>query len=293
MGIIKTKDDFTKDWIIQNSIDVVKQYDDGVLTLRALHYQLVGLGMTNDIQHYKRVVSAMADARWNNLISFETFSDLDRGMIGETPYTETVFETEVENGKYQIKAWMENYHKNRWENQPIYPEIFIEKKALQGVFQDVCRKWDISLGACKGYPSLTFINDAYKRFRDADYEGKHPVIIYFGDYDPSGEDIPRSIPENISRLGIDVELKRIALMEEQVVAWNLPSVGAFPTDPRRQPSPAFPANLPASDCWDRNLALRRVLQGALPPPPSRWGAGPSPGPGLHRGPQSLRLPCLR
>jgi len=75
------KDDFTKDWIIKNSIDVVSQYDDGILTLRALHYQLVGLGMTNDVQHYKRVVSAMIDARWNDLISFETFSDLDRGKV--------------------------------------------------------------------------------------------------------------------------------------------------------------------------------------------------------------------
>ena len=88
------KDDFTKVWIIENSIDVVSQYEKGILTLRALHYQLVGLGMTNDIQHYKLVVSAMIDARWDNLISFDTFSDLDRGMVGETPYHETILKNE-------------------------------------------------------------------------------------------------------------------------------------------------------------------------------------------------------
>jgi len=223
-GLETVKDTFTKDWIIRNSIDVVDQYDKGVLTLRSLHYQLVGLGMTNDIQHYKRVVSAMIDARWDNLISFDTFSDLDRGMIGETPYHETILKNEIDNGQHQIKAWMESYHKNRWENQPIYPEIFIEKKALQGVFQEVCRKWDIALGACKGYPSLTFLYESYKRFCDATDEGKLPVIIYFGDYDPSGEDIPRSIQENLTRFGVDVEVKRIALMEEQVVAWKLDAV---------------------------------------------------------------------
>jgi len=215
------KDAFTKDWIITNSISVVDQYDKGVLTLRALHYQLVGRGMTNDIQHYKRVVSAMIDARWDNFISFDTFSDLDRGMVGETPYHETILKNEIDNGQYQIKEWMESYHKNRWENQPIYPEIFIEKKALQGVFQDVCRNWDIALGACKGYPSLTFLHESYKRFRDATYEDKRPVIIYFGDYDPSGEDIPRSIQENLARFGVDVEVQRIALMEDQVIAWKL------------------------------------------------------------------------
>ncbi|MCE5210926.1 MAG: hypothetical protein LLG40_05190 [Deltaproteobacteria bacterium] len=226
------KDDFTKDWIIENSIQVVSEYEKGILTLRALHYQLVGLGMTNDIQHYKRVVSAMIDARWNDQISFDTFSDLDRGMVGETPYKETILEKEIDNGQHQIEAWMRSYHKNRWENQPIYPEIFIEKKALQGVFQEVCSDWDIALGACKGYPSLTFLYESYKRFCDAADEGKRPLIIYFGDYDPSGEDIPRSIKENLSRFGVEVEVQRIALMEDQVVAWKLPPAPAKVKDSR-------------------------------------------------------------
>ena len=91
---------------------------------------------------------------------------------------------------------MKNYFKNRWENQEYYPEVFIEKKALQGVFQNICRQYDVALGACKGYPSLTFLYESQLRFNSAIYNGKKPIIIYFGDYDPSGEDIPRSIYEN-------------------------------------------------------------------------------------------------
>ena len=224
------KDLFTKDWIIRKSVDICSRYDDGVLTLRSLHYQLVGLGMTNDIQHYKRVVVAMIDARWANTIRFDQFSDLDRQMVGETAHKETDLDTEIEIGKNQVQAWMMNYHKNRWENQPIYPEILIEKKALQGVFAPVCSKWDISLGACKGYPSLTFLHDMYKRY-DRLY-GKEVVLLYFGDYDPSGEDIPRSIVENLSRFGVDVHLRRIALMEDQVLMWKLPHAPAKLTDSR-------------------------------------------------------------
>lgn len=37
-----------------------------------------------------------------------------------------------------------------------------------------------------------------------------------------GEDIPRSIRENLQRMGVDVEVKRVALMESQVVEWGLP-----------------------------------------------------------------------
>jgi hypothetical protein len=38
------KDLFTKGWITNNSKEIVAQYKKGILTLRALHYQLVGRG---------------------------------------------------------------------------------------------------------------------------------------------------------------------------------------------------------------------------------------------------------
>lgn len=220
---------FTKTWIIDNSIEICSQYDYGVLTLRSLHYQLVGLGMTNDIQHYKRVVNAMIEARWAGQISFDQFSDLDRSMIGGTKHETTILADKIEEGKFQVKAWMTAYSKNRWENQPIYPEVLIEKKALQGVFAPICEDMDVSLGACKGYPSLTFLNEMANRFRDID---KHIVVLYFGDYDPSGEDIPRSIVENLERFGVSIDLRRIALMEDQVMEWKLPPAPAKLTDSR-------------------------------------------------------------
>lgn len=226
------KDIFTKDWIISNSLNIVDEYEKGVLTIRALHYQLVGIGMTNDIQHYKRVVNAMIDARWNGLIDFDTFSDLDREMVGETEYEETILSEKVQEGKDLIKYVMTAYNKNRWENQPYYPEVFIEKKALQGVFAPTCKRWAIALGACKGYPSLTFLNETQLRFEKAIRLGKKPIILYFGDYDPSGEDIPRSIQANLERFGVEVEVRVIALNEDQVTKWNLPPAPAKVTDTR-------------------------------------------------------------
>lgn len=63
----RTKDEFTRDWIIENSVEILSRYEPGVLTIRALHYQLVSIGMTNTLQHYKRVVAAMEVARWDGL----------------------------------------------------------------------------------------------------------------------------------------------------------------------------------------------------------------------------------
>ncbi len=219
----KTTSEFTRQWIIENAIPIIATYQKGVLTIRGLHYRLVSKGMTNDLGHYKRVVTAMTQARWEGLGDFDSFVDNDREMIGETTYEETDVDREVKRTKFTIKDWLNNYRKNRWENQPYFPEVFIEKKALQGVFQVPCDKNKVALGACKGYPSLTFLYDTANRMKEAAIEGKKPIILYFGDYDPSGEDIPRSIRENLLKMGVnDIELKRFALMEKQVIDMDLP-----------------------------------------------------------------------
>lgn len=228
----RTQDEFTRTWITANAVNIVGKYERGVLTIRALHYQLVGLGMTNTIQHYKRVVSAMIEARWNGLISFDAFSDHDRDVLGTTDYDQTDVDSAFEDGKDAVGRWIRNYWKNRWENQEYVPEVWIEKKALQGVFQRPCEDLDVALAPCKGYPSLTFLNEAVYRFEKVKNEGKKPIILYFGDYDPSGEDIPRSIEENFTKFGCPVEVKRIALMEDQVVKWKLPPAPAKVGDSR-------------------------------------------------------------
>ena len=229
----RVKDEFTRDWIIENSVEILSRYEPGVLTIRALHYQLVSIGMTNTLQHYKRVVAAMEVARWDGRVDFEAFSDRDRAMCGETKADVTSLVAKQLEAKQQVGLWMRSYSKNRWENQPYYPEILIEKKALEGVFAKPCAKWNVAVGACKGYPSLTFLYELSERLRDAQSEGKQPIILYFGDYDPSGEDIPRSIGENLQKFGVyGVEIRRIALMEQQVIEWKLPPAPAKETDSR-------------------------------------------------------------
>lgn len=225
-------DQFNRSWIIENALEELSNYEPGTLTIRGLHYRLVSRGMTNSMRHYKRVVSAMISCRWDNQVSFETFSDHDREVLGVTEADETTVDKAIDRAEWVVDHYLNRYNKNMWENQPIYPEVFIEKKALQGLFEPICQRFNVALSPCKGYPSLTFLYEASQRFIERRGEGKEPTILYFGDYDPSGEDIPRSIGENLSKMGVSVNVIRIALLEEQVIDLGLPPAPAKVGDSR-------------------------------------------------------------
>lgn len=216
-------DKFTRTWIINNSLRELRNYRNGEITIRGLHYRMVALGMTNSNTHYARVKSAMTYARRNGQVPYEQFTDYERETMGQTANADTTVEGKVYTTSYIIEHYLKTYEKNKWENQRYYPEVWIEKKALIGVFENLCKQNDVLLSPCKGYPSLTFLNDAAERFIDVQAEGQEVVILYFGDYDASGEDIPRSIKENLQNdFGVSVKIRRVLLMEDQVISMGLP-----------------------------------------------------------------------
>ena len=227
---IDMMDIYTRKWITEKAQEVLKEYSEGI-TLRQLYYRLVAQGMTNDTLHYKRVVQAMTEARWKDIVDMEAFIDRERSMYGETKAEDKDLEDTVEKAKEQVGLWMKSYHLDRWSNQENYVEVWIEKKALQGVFEKPCLLMDVGLAPCKGYPSITFLHEASQRFKVRG-DKKNVIILYFGDYDPSGEDIPHSIKDNLERMGCEIEVKRIALNPDLIKQLRLPSVPPKRTDTR-------------------------------------------------------------
>lgn len=225
----KTKKDYDKDWIIEKSVEILKTYSDPI-TVRALYYLLVTRGMTNDPYIYKKMDDYMVDARWDGIIPFEAFIDRDRRIYGATAAEPILLSDQIETGKTQIKAWMDNYTLNPWENQPNYVEVWIEKVAQQGNFEKLVDKYSMGLAPCKGHPSLTYLNDSVPRFNSAIQRGQKPIILYFGDFDPRGLHIPVKLCQDIEKrmrmrgTSGEVELKRIALNEDQVINMNLITV---------------------------------------------------------------------
>ena len=114
---------------------------------------------------------------------------------------------------------------DRWAEQEIAPEIWIEKEALAKTIERWTLGLNIPIRVNRGYSSWTFIYNNVLNLRRTLTKHKKVVIFYLGDLDPSGVDIQRFLKEALEYFGLDenvVEFKRLAITPEQVEKYNLP-----------------------------------------------------------------------
>jgi hypothetical protein len=122
------------------------------------------------------------------------------------------------------------YRRDLWASQGTYAEVWLEKDALAGVLYTVTSEWDVPLMVTRGYPSLTFLHEA----AEAMPTDKPVVILYFGDHDPSGVDIPRRVLTDLRGFApaAEIELRPIAVTPEQIGSLRLPTRPTKVTDSR-------------------------------------------------------------
>ena len=92
-----------------------------------------------------------------------------------------------------VEACSKQFNLDLWDKQPFRPEVWIEKDALVGVFERVCRELDVPLFSCRGYTSQSEMWVAGQRMLQYKRNKQTPVIFHFGDHDPSGKDMSRDI----------------------------------------------------------------------------------------------------
>jgi hypothetical protein len=123
------------------------------------------------------------------------------------------------------------YRRSIWDEQDAYVEVWLEKDALAGVLYDVTAEWDVPLMVTRGFASLSFLYEAADAIRD---QGKPTVLYYFGDHDPSGLEIPRTVEQRIREFApeADVTFERVAVTPEQIEELALPTRPTKATDSR-------------------------------------------------------------
>lgn len=207
---------------------IIDQYlgDGYVMTLRQLYYQLVARDVIpNNDKEYKKLSELLKKGRMAGVVDWDAIED--RGRQPRLPYW-------VEGIINALTDVYEQYRLNRQEGQAKYIEIWVEKEALSNVMARVTNEYHVRLMVNKGYSSCSAMHEAYKRFKHAEkYRGQRPVILYFGDHDPSGKDMVRDIRDRLVEFGLgNVNVLNPALTMDQVQEYNLPENPAKITDPR-------------------------------------------------------------
>lgn len=207
------------------------------LSLRQLYYQLVSRNIVpNTEKSYKNVGSLVSDARLAGMIDWGIIKDRGRVMLANPHWDDPVDFIESVAPQYRFDLWLD---------QSTYVEVMVEKQALEGVLEPVCRKWDVPFTANKGYSSSSAMYEASKRFLARAEEGKHLAVIYLGDHDPSGIDMSRDVLDRLdlflkTSLCLDIgpneepaiKVLRIALNMDQIEDLKPPENPAKITDSR-------------------------------------------------------------
>lgn len=204
---------------------VIDEYraQDYELTLRQAYYQLVARGyIENNERSYKNIGSLINDGRLAGLIDWNSITDRTRNLRNRAHWDQP--QDVIYSAKY-------SYLLDKWEGQPNYVEVWVEKDALIDIVGQACRPLDTPHFSCRGYTSQSEMWSAAQRFiRQKNREARY--IIHLGDHDSSGIDMTRDIQERLEMFGADVYVKRVALTMNQVTTYNPPPNPAKITDSR-------------------------------------------------------------
>ncbi len=224
---------------------ILEEYDVP-LTLRQIYYRLVVLGLQNAQKTYKNLSVKLSRFRKQGFIPWEKIIDLKRQPEKESSWTspESFFETVGRSYKRDLQ-----------QGQEKYIEVWCEKAVA---ISQIVDKYDVHLLAGGGYRSSSALYEAAKRFKNI---GKSVVILYLGDFDPSGLDIERDVETRMKTVfNIEVDVQRVLLVLQDIKDHNLLPNPVKPTDPR---TPAYVAKYGFEDAFELDALPPDILEGKL------------------------------
>lgn len=180
-----------------------------LITLRQLHYRLVmtaGLGYLNTEGDYKRLSSLTAEGRRDT--SFPALLDQTR---------ETHRANSWDDPADALRSMLHWYRLDRTAGQTNLLVLAGEKATLLAQLEAWFDDLGLPIVLLRGYGSQTYVDDVREMVDD---DGREPVLIYAGDFDPSGEDILRDFLDRCDVFD-PANVERIAVRERQITPLSL------------------------------------------------------------------------
>ena len=183
--------------VIDDSNSIIAEYQAKgfILTLRQLFYQHVSRGLLeNTVKSYKNLGGVVNDARLAGLLDWNAIEDRTRNLVSPSTW---------KSPANIISASASCFRIDKWADQEWRPEVWIEKEALAGVFERACEDLQVPFFCCRGYTSQSEMWSAGQRL--ARWKNRFlqtPIILHFGDHDPSGIDMSRDIEDRLRLFGL-------------------------------------------------------------------------------------------
>ncbi|HUY27323.1 MAG TPA: hypothetical protein VMV27_07865 [Candidatus Binataceae bacterium] len=202
--------------IIERARTIAESYDTPV-TLRQLFYRLVAEQLIpNDRSSYQML--SKLTARLREAGKFPHFIDQNRKIDQFVTFDGPTDAIE--------RLARFHYRRDRTAGQEVSLYLAVEKRGIVEQLRSWFGELGIPIVALGGYSSVSLLRDmadAVKASR------RRAILIYAGDFDPSGEGILVDFGRRGSR---DFTIEQIALNEEQVTHYRLPLGEGKPKDPR-------------------------------------------------------------
>jgi hypothetical protein len=147
-----------------------------------------------------------------------------------------------------------SYRREFWQRQPVRVEVWSEKGTVRGVLRPTLDEYGVGFRPVHGFSGATAVHDVA-----ADNDRRPLVVIYVGDFDPSGMCMSEmDLPKRFAKYGgTHVTIKRIAIVRSDCTA-ELPS---FPAgDKSKDPRYPWFIRTFGNTCWELDAMDPPVLR---------------------------------
>jgi hypothetical protein len=109
--------------------------------------------------------------------------------------------------------------------------LWTEKDAMVGNFQSILQEKNVKIIPNRGFTSWTFLYECMKTLKKWKDKGKNIHVLYYGDFDPSGDNMFDELKSRMSKISLkpninmrldEIDFQRVAVTPEQIKKYNLP-----------------------------------------------------------------------
>jgi hypothetical protein len=210
--------------LVNASLDVINGLADfWPLTLRQIYYQLVALlVLGNRLGEYKRLSRVLSDARIAGLVPWEAMEDRSRSTLESGGWSDVRSFVQEEVGRFCY-----GYRRDLMQGQEHRLEIWVEKDALASIVHRIAFEYCVRVVVARGFSSTSYVKQCADRINESLLSAKQSTrVLYFGDFDPSGWEMPeamrRKLVDRMDVCPLSLVIERCALLPEHIREHELP-----------------------------------------------------------------------